>query len=124
MIINATNIGQRLTGIGRYPLALSLYFLEHWDYPFQLFINKRALVHFAKIEKKYKIRLVEGNISPDFGFRGNLLRLLWSNKLGLQNQKELIFNASQMEGCFLHEKQIITVHDLIPIIFPRYHKKL
>jgi len=122
MIINATNIGQRLTGIGRYPLSLSLYFLDHWNYPFQLFINKRALMHFERVENKRKIKLVNGNVSPDFGFRGHLLRLLWTNKLCLQNPKELIFNTSQLEGCFLHKKQIITVHDLIPLIFPQYYK--
>ena len=123
MIINATNIGQRLTGISRYPLSLSLYFLKHWDYPFQLFINKCALTYFEKVENKYKIKLVDGNMSPDFGFRGHLLRLLWTNKLCLKNPKELIFNTSQLEGCFLQKKQIITVHDLIPLLFPRYHKK-
>jgi hypothetical protein len=54
MVINATNIGQKLTGIGRYPLSLSLYFIEHWNYSFQLFINKCALILFEKIENKYK----------------------------------------------------------------------
>lgn len=123
MIINATNIGQRLTGIGRYPLSLSRYFIEHWDYPFQLFINKHALTHFQKIENKYKIKVIDGSVAPDFGFRGHLLRFLWANKLGFQNPKELIFNTSQMEGCFLNKNQVITVHDLIPLIFPQYHKK-
>lgn len=123
MIINATNIGQRLTGIERYSLSLSLYFLEHWNYPFQLFINKRALSHFEKIKNKRKIKVVNESISPDYGFRGHLLRLLWSNKLGLQNPKELIFNASQLEGCLLHKNQIITVHDVIPLIFRHRYKK-
>ncbi len=123
MIINATNIGQRLTGIERYSLSLSLYFIEHWNYPFQLFINRSALAHFERVKNNRKIKVVDESISPDFGFRGHLLRLLWSNKLGLQNPKELIFNASQLEGCLLHKKQIITVHDLIPLISPRYHKR-
>jgi len=46
MIINATNIGRNISGIGRYSLSISLYLLEHWDYPFQIFINKHALIHF------------------------------------------------------------------------------
>jgi len=123
VIINATNIGQKLTGIGRYPLSLSLYFMEHWDYPFQLFINKHALMHFEKLENKGKIKFVDGIISPDFGFKNHLLRLLWSNKVGIQNPKELIFNTSQLEGCLLHKRQIITVHDLIPFIFRQHYKK-
>jgi len=123
VIINATNIGQRLTGIERYSLSLSLYFIEHWDYPFQLFINKRALFHFEKVENRHKIKLVDGSMSPDFDFRGHLLRLLWTNKLCIQNKTELIFNTSQLEGCLFHKKQIITVHDLIPLITQRRYKK-
>lgn len=123
MIINATNIGQRLTGIERYSFSLSLYFIEHWNYPLQLFINKCALAHFEKIKSNPKIKVVGESISPDFGFRGHLLRLLWSNKVGIQNPKELIFNTSQLEGCLLHKKQIITVHDLIPFIFRQHYKK-
>ena len=123
MIINATNIGQRLSGIERYPLSLSLYFMEHWNYPFRLFINKRSLIHFKNVKNDQRIKLVDGNISPDFGFRGHLLRLLWSNKVALQNPNELIFNASQLDGCLLHKKQIITVHDIIPVIFRHRYKK-
>ncbi len=123
MIINATNIGQRLTGIGRYPLSLLLYFIEQWDHPFRIFITKRALTHFEKVKDKSKIKLASERISPDSGFRGHVLRLLWSNKVGIQNPKELIFNTSQLEGCLLHKKQIITVHDLIPFIFRQHYKK-
>lgn len=122
MIINATNIGARLSGIGRYSLSISLYFLEHWNYPFQLFINKHALVHFAKAKNKEKIKVISGTISPDFGFRGNLLRFLCANKLSLQNQKKIIFNTSPLEGSLLHNKQIITVYDTIPLQFPSNHK--
>ena len=124
MIINATNIGMKLSGIGRYSLSLSLYFLKHWNYPFQLYINRYALPYFENVENTYKIKLSNKYISPDFGFRGHLLRVLWTNKLCLQNPKKLIFNTSQLEGCLNYKKQIITVHDLIPLIFPQYHKKL
>jgi len=124
MIINATNIGKNLSGIGRYALSLSHYFLEYWDYPFRLFINNNARIYFNKeMRSKEKIKVASGIISPDFGFRGHLLRLLWTNKLCLQNQREIIFNTSQLEGSLSHKKQLITVHDVIPLIFPQYHNK-
>ena len=123
MIINATNIGRKISGIGRYSLSLSLYFLEHWDYPFQIFINKHALVHFEKAKNRDKIKVISGTVSPDFGFKGHLLRLLWSNKLSLQNQKKLIFNTSPLEGSLHHKKQIITVFDTIPLLFPSNYKR-
>jgi glycosyltransferase involved in cell wall biosynthesis len=122
MIINATSIGRNPSGIGRYSLSISLYFLEHWDYPFQIFINKHALVHFEKAKNKDKIKVISGTVSPDFGFRGHLLRFLWANKLSLQNQKSLIFNTSPLEGSLHHKKQIITVYDTIPLLFSSNHK--
>jgi glycosyltransferase involved in cell wall biosynthesis len=123
IIINATNIGRNLSGIGRYSLSLSHYFLEHWDYPFQLFINNYAQIHFQGVKNIGKIKVASSLISPDLDFKGHLLRLLWTNKLCLQNQKDLVFNTSQLEGSLNHKKQVITVHDLIPLIFPQYHKK-
>ena len=104
MIINATNIGRNISGIGRYSLSISLYFLEYWDYPFQLFINKHALVHFEKAKNRDKIKVISGTVSPDFGFRGNFLRLLWSHKLSLQNQTKLIFNYIPTGRLFTSQK--------------------
>jgi len=123
MIINATNIGKNLSGIGRCALSLSLYFLEHWNYPFRLFINEQALVHFKKIQNRNKIRVIGEYTSPDLGFRGHLSRLLWTNKMSLQNQKSVLFNMSPLEGCLFHKRQIITIHDLIPLLFPKYHQR-
>ncbi len=121
MIINATNIGSQISGIGRYSLSLSLYLLENWDYPFQLYINKNALDYFKDIN--HKIKLVSKSVSPDFSFKGHLLRLMWINKLSLQNQKRIIFNTSPLEASFHHKKQILMIHDLIPLFFPKFHKK-
>ncbi|MCR4290993.1 MAG: glycosyltransferase family 4 protein [Candidatus Scalindua sp.] len=123
MIINATSIGRNPSGIGRHSLSISLYFLEHWDYPFQLFINKHALVHFENAKNKDKIKVISGAVSPDFGFRGHFLRFLWANKLSLQNKKKLIFNTSPTEGSLFRCKQIITVYDIIPLLFSRNYKK-
>lgn len=123
IIINATNIGKNLFGIGRYSLSLCRYFLAYWNHPFEIYINRHALVHFEKIKNKKGIKIVKGYISPDFGFKGHLPRLLWTNKLCFQNQKRVVFNTSQLEGCIYHKKQIITVHDLIPLLFPQHHKK-
>lgn len=123
MIINATNIGRHISGISRYSLSVSLYLVDHWDFPFQLFINAAALPHFNNANNADKIRVVSKYVSPDFNMSGHLLRLLWTNKLCLQNRNVLVFNTSQLEGSLWHKRQIIMVHDLLPLIFPRYHKK-
>jgi len=123
MIINATNAGSRLSGIGKYSLSLSQYFLQYWNYPFKLFVNSRGIMHLKNLKDESRIKLVNRCVSPDYGFNGHLLRLLWTNKLSLQDQNDIIFNTSQLEGCLYHKRQIITVHDLIPLIFQQYHKK-
>jgi len=33
MIVNATNIGPNLSGIGRYSLCISEFLLKHWEHP-------------------------------------------------------------------------------------------
>ncbi len=123
MIINATNIGRHISGISRYSLSVSLYLLDHWDFPFQLFINAAAQFHFNNASNADKIRVVSKYVSPDFNMSGHLLRLLWANKLCIQNKNDLVFNTSQLEGSLWHKRQIIMVHDLLPLIFPQYHKK-
>jgi len=62
-------------------------------------------------------------MSPDHGFRGHLLRLLYSNKLSFSNSNDILFTTSQLEGSLFNKKQIIAVQDCIPYVFPKYHKK-
>ena len=123
ILINATNIGLTLSGISRYSLALSRYFLNNWDYPFQLAVNEDGMTHFQDFKGDKRIITCPAWISPNLGFKGNFLRFLWANKICMGSCPGIIFNTSQMEGCLFGEKQIIAVHDCIPLIFPQYHKK-
>ncbi|WP_457564936.1 glycosyltransferase family 4 protein [Caminibacter sp.] len=117
MIINATNIGQKINGIGRYSLYLSKYFLQNFN-DAKIYINKNATIHFSKDELE-RLNIVNSSLSPDYGFRGHLKRLLWTNRF----LKEPIFNTSQLEVAFFNKNQIITVHDIIPLHFKKLHKK-
>jgi len=121
LIFNATNIGENLTGIGRYSLIIARYLLQHWQQPFTLYINAKAKKHFEEYASAGNIRVISGLTSPDLRFSGHLLRLLWTNKLSIGDRRTIIFNSSQLEASVFHSRQIITVHDLIPLIFPRYH---
>jgi len=113
MIINATHIGKHIDGIGRFSLLLAKYFLKKH----KVIINKTAKSYFTLEELKHVI-IADFSISPDFGFKGHLKRLLFTNTL-----KEPIFNLSQLEVSFFNTKQIVVVHDIIPLLFPQYHKK-
>jgi len=114
MIINATHIGEKLDGIGRFSLILAKFFLKNNQ---EIIINETATIHFSKEELQH-IKIVDASLSPDFGFKGHFKRLLFTNKL-----KGDIFNLSQLEVSFFNKNQIVVVHDIIPLLFPKYHLK-
>ena len=113
MIINATNIGERISGLGRFSLILAKHFLGRY----RVIVNEKALVHFSEEEAK-NLTVVSKFVSPDYGFMGHLSRLIYTNTL-----KGPLINLTQMEVSFFTNKQIVVVHDLIPLIFPEYHSR-
>ena len=123
MIVNATNIGRNLSGIGRYSLCISEFLLKHWEHPLELILNTRGSVHFKKYAGDNRVKIKTGLMSPDYGFKGHLLRLLYSNKLSFSNPNDILFTTSQLEGSLFNKRQIIAVQDCIPYVFPKYHKK-
>jgi len=52
LIVNATNIGRNLSGIGRYSLGISEFLLKHWEHPLELILNARGSVHFEEPQFK------------------------------------------------------------------------
>jgi len=123
MIVNATNIGRNLSGIGRYSLCISEFLLKHWNHPLELILNARGSAHFNKYASDNRVTIKTGLMSPDYGFRGHLLRLLYSNKLSFSNPNDILFTTSQLEGSLFNKRQIIAVQDCIPYVFPKYYKK-
>ncbi len=120
MIVNATNIGRNLSGIGRYSLCISEFLLKNWNHPLELILNVRGSVHFNKYANDNRIKIKTGLMSPDYEFKGHLLRLLYSNKLSFSNPNDILFTTSQLEGSFFNKRQIIAVHDCIPYVFPEH----
>ena len=88
MIINATHIGEKLDGIGRFSLILAKYFIQDG---FEVIINKSATIHFNNDELN-KLKIVNNNISPELGFKGHLKRVAFTNKI-----KGRVLNLSQLE---------------------------
>jgi glycosyltransferase involved in cell wall biosynthesis len=126
LIINATNIGNKMNGIGNYTLNL-IKQLVRLDsrVNFVIYLNKSCKVHIENITfpNNFKVRWVTGLFSPDKKFIGHLLRLFYSNYLAFKHFNSLQFNTSPLEVCFFKPNQIVTVHDVIPILFKKYHKK-
>jgi glycosyltransferase involved in cell wall biosynthesis len=126
VILNATNVGRRASGIANYTLSL----LKEFSYiktniRFIVYLNKNSEERIREIHfpENFTIKWAPRLVSPDYNFKGHLLRLLYSNYLSLRYRKILIFNTSQMEAIFFRRNQVITIHDLIPLLFREHHKR-
>lgn len=126
VIINATNLGRLLDGIGVYTLNLLRQLSKLKTHlRFVIYVNRSCAEHLDSIyfQDHCSLRWVSDLLSPDHRFRGHLLRLMYANFLSLKHRKSLIFATSQLEAVFFRRKQIITIHDIIPLLFKKYHKK-
>jgi glycosyltransferase involved in cell wall biosynthesis len=126
IIINATNLGKYIDGLGVYTLNLLRELSQMKTQPrFVVYVNTRAKTHLRDITfpDNFEVRWAPWFVSPDFRFRGHLLRLLYSNFLSLKHRRSLFFVATQLEAVFFRTNQIITIHDIIPLLFRASHKK-
>jgi len=126
IVINATNIGGKLSGIGVYSLNLLQYFSEaDHNTNFIIYVNRAAELHISKIKfpSNFKIIRVTSYMSPDNRFKGHLLRFVFSNLLSFYHREAVIFNTSQLEVSLFSKNQVVTIHDIIPLLFKRYHLK-
>ena len=126
VIINATNIGYKFHGIGVYSLNILKELTKlKTDLNFIVYLNKssKRYIDEIKIPDNFRLKWVSSIISPDKKFKGHLMRLIYSNLISLKYRKYLQFNTSQFEINFFRTNQIVTIHDVIPLLFKKYHKK-
>jgi glycosyltransferase involved in cell wall biosynthesis len=126
VIVNATSIGRLLGGIGVYGVLL-IKALARLDTSlrFDVVLNEDARPHFAHTPFPESMRLhyVPGTISPDRGSPGHLLRWLYANQVSLWAGRKLVFGTSQIEAPLVGPRGIVTVHDVIPLLFEKYHPR-
>jgi glycosyltransferase involved in cell wall biosynthesis len=126
IVINATNLGSYLNGIGVYVLNLLRELaLNSNGAPCIVYVNRSAKKYVEEIPfgPEWDIRWVNRFTSPDLGFKGHCVRLLVAQWLGLRHWRHVIFSASQLEVIFFRRNQIVMIHDLIPLLFRSLHKK-
>ena len=126
IIINATALGSHLNGISVYLLALLTELTRlRTDNRFIICVTKKSWVHLKDLHfpDTMTLRWAPRLAAPDYGFLGHLFRLLYANYLSLRYPRTLCFNGSQLEAMLFRTKQIITVHDIIPLLVPRNHTR-
>ena len=126
VIVNATSIGRVLGGIGVYGVLL-VKALARLDTPlrFRVILNQDARPHFAdaSFPESMQVRWAPAGLSPDRGTPGHVLRWLYANGRALRAGRSLAFGTSQIEAPLIGAPGIVTVHDIIPLLFARYHPR-
>ncbi|HEX9739311.1 MAG TPA: glycosyltransferase family 1 protein, partial [Ignavibacteriaceae bacterium] len=90
----------------------------------EIYVNRTCKPQIDKISfpDNFRIKWVTKYVSPDYNFIGHLLRLIYSNLLSIIKRKDIFFNTSQLEVSFFNRNQVVTIHDVIPLLFPEFHK--
>lgn len=126
VVLNATSIGSTLSGIGVYGVNLIKALARMGgSLRYEVFLGRDARHHFADttFPPGMIVRWVGGAFSPDRGSTGHLLRWLFANGLALRGGGTLVFAASQIEAALVGLGGVVTVHDLIPLLFPDHHPR-
>jgi glycosyltransferase involved in cell wall biosynthesis len=123
--INATFTHQNPTGLGVYTYELVRELLKsECDFDFNVYSSSNLL----KNSYPNHVTLVTPYTSPDFGLKGHLVRLLWQQtvlpfKLRME-RASLLFSAVSEGILSPYRKQIITIHDILPMRHPESCPKM
>lgn len=126
ILLNATCVGEKPDGIAVYCREIIQGILnENQNRHYIVYINRKGIneMSFLTQRKNVSLYIIPGWFSPDHGFIGHLLRLLFSQYLALCFPRTIIFNPSPLEVALRHKFQAVMIHDLIPLLFPDDHRK-
>ena len=112
-----------MNGIGAYVLQM----LRHWaampcGLRFEVYLHESARFRFDGVAfpENFSLNWIG---SRRFRDTDNLRRFVFSNMLAARRMKHVIFNASQLEMTFFGARQVVTVHDLIPLVVNGHYQR-
>ena len=134
--INGTYIQEQATGLGivnQNLISGLLNLKDEFDFTVYSYSDRVAYPEGNRLlvganghsSPPYKIVPVPKSISPDRGFSGHLKRFIWYNtSLNRQLKDTALFFSPVTEGIlFPSVRQIVVVHDLIPLKYPQFSPK-
>ena len=126
ILLNATCVGEKPDGIAVYCREVIKRILaEKQKKHYIIYINRKGIneMSFLTQRENVTLHIIPGWFSDDHGFIGHLLRLFFSQYLALRFPRTIIFNPSPLEMALRHRYQAVMVHDLIPLLFPKDHRR-
>lgn len=122
--INATILHEKPSGLGIFTINIIREVAKKMDENNKLVIYTSNAEPFKELD--VEIRLAPKLISPKYKKVGGLFRFLWSQliyPIKLKKDKvDLVYSTTHHGTFFSNIPQIITIHDLLPIIFPNQHR--
>jgi len=106
IIVDTLIVGRKISGIGSYTINLLNNLSE--------FIEFEVLTTVPEFFKNCKVRKVPSFILKDRGKIASILRILYIQTL---NSKGILYKTYYEPSLFWKGKQIITIHDIIPVIY-------
>lgn len=126
IVINATSIGAKPDGIGAYGVHL-IHALAAADcgLQFKIFLNRDAKTRFEGFPATDDVAFgwVSPRVSPDRGSKGHIARWAFAQSLALRYRATPVFSLSQLEATGVGGPSIVTVHDVIPLLYPEHHPR-
>ncbi len=120
--VNAAIVGERPTGLGTFAIHVAKALTA---------LGERLVVYTSRPEAfagpHVRVRRVTRAVRPELGTRGHLMRLLWV-QLGLRRRlrqdRPSVLLSLMPEGLFFPSiPQVVTVHDLLPLYYPREYPR-
>lgn len=112
ILVNLSFLFSRPTGISTYAINL---------FPYLQALNPTLLS--AQNYEDFSCHLIPDNLTPAQGSKGHLRRLLWTQfqipKIYQQLQSKLLFSPVPEAPIYSKCRYVVTVHDLIPLRFPK-----
>lgn len=123
MLINLSLLMQKPTGISTYALNLVPHLLPHLAA-----FSPALLTTQGEKFPGFEILATPANLTPEFGSRGHLARLWWTQtalpELYRARRSRLIFSPVPEIPLWQNCRTVAMVHDLIPLRFPRWNSPL
>ncbi|KOR37084.1 MULTISPECIES: glycosyltransferase family 4 protein [Planktothricoides] len=117
LLINLSFMIPKATGITTYAKNIIPYLRE---------LNPTLLV--SQTIRGYDCYQVPHNLTPDYGKKGHLSRILWTQlnlpKIYQNLNASLLFSPVTEAPLFSHCRWVVMVHDFIPLRFPNWRSPL
>lgn len=112
MLVNLSFVSSKPTGLSTYATNL----IPHLQKLQPILLSSQAIDDYDRYP-------IPGNLTPDWGSKGHLRRLWWTQrqlpKIYKQKTSPLLFSPVPEAPLFTNCRYIVTVHDLIPLRFAK-----